>query len=352
MLSFEAWFSTRHASIPVTSAKAVLALSEGGATLPFIARYRKEQTGNLDEVAIQSVLDAKEAWDAVEHRKKFICEEIEKQGKLTPELKEKILATYELERLEDLYLPYKQKRKTKAMVAREAGLEPLADWMWRVSHEDAPADAHARREGGRLRRARQERRHARAGDRGRARHRRRAARRGRGAARAGAAGALRARASCARPRARRPSRTASSSATSPTTSAWARSCAPRRRTAILAMRRGFMEEELVAVDRRRARATRRSTRTCSRPSSAPLARARRRRRRDVMKRAARLALRAYVQPSLENEVKQALARRGRRRGDPRLRGEPAQAAPRARRTERSPCSASTPASARAASSPS
>src|ERR1700691_4015576 len=136
-LSFEGWFSTRHATIPVEAAKAVLALAEGGATLPFIARYRKEQTGNLDEVSIQSVLDAKQAWDAVEHRKKFICEEIEKQGKLTPELKEKILATYELERLEDLYLPYKQKRKTKAMVAREAGLEPLAEWMWRVSHEGA-----------------------------------------------------------------------------------------------------------------------------------------------------------------------------------------------------------------------
>src|SRR5277367_1919627 len=134
MLSFETWFSTRHASIPVSSAKAVLALSEGGATLPFIARYRKEQTGNLDEVAIQSVLDAKEMWDALEHRKKFICEEIEKQGKLTPELKEKILATYELERLEDLYLPYKQKRKTKAQTAREAGLEPLADWLWGGAH--------------------------------------------------------------------------------------------------------------------------------------------------------------------------------------------------------------------------
>jgi uncharacterized protein len=136
MLSFEDWFASRHAAIPVASAKAVLALSEGGATLPFIARYRKEQTGNLDEVAIQNVLDAKETWDAVEHRKKFVCDEIAKQGKLTPELRERILATYDLERLEDLYLPYKQKRKTKAMVAREAGLEPLADWMWRVSHED------------------------------------------------------------------------------------------------------------------------------------------------------------------------------------------------------------------------
>ncbi len=136
MLSFEQWFSSRHAGIPVASAKAVLALAEGGATLPFIARYRKEQTGNLDEVAIQSVLDAKETWDAVERRKAFICEEIDKQGKLTPELKERILATYDLERLEDLYLPYKQKRKTRAAVAREAGLEPLAEWMWRVSHED------------------------------------------------------------------------------------------------------------------------------------------------------------------------------------------------------------------------
>jgi protein Tex len=137
MLSFEDWFSREHANIPVRSARAVLALSEGGATLPFIARYRKEQTGNLDEVAIQSVLDAKDTWDAVQHRKKFICDEIEKQGKLTPELKEKILGTYQLERLEDLYLPYKLKRKTRAMTAREAGLEPLAKWMWRVSHEDA-----------------------------------------------------------------------------------------------------------------------------------------------------------------------------------------------------------------------
>jgi uncharacterized protein len=135
MLTFDQWFASRHPSIPVASAHAVLTLSEGGATLPFIARYRKEQTNNLDEVAIQHVLDAKETWDAVARRKQFICEEIEKQGKLTPELKERILAAYDLERLEELYLPYKLKRKTKAMLAREAGLEPLAEWMWVVSHE-------------------------------------------------------------------------------------------------------------------------------------------------------------------------------------------------------------------------
>jgi uncharacterized protein len=137
MLSFDPWFSSQHPTIPVAGAQAVIALSDGGATLPFIARYRKEQTGNLDEVAIQNVLAAKETWDAVAHRKKFILDEVEKQGKLTPDLKEKILATYDLARLEDLYLPYKTKRKTKATTAREAGLGPLADWMWSVSHEGA-----------------------------------------------------------------------------------------------------------------------------------------------------------------------------------------------------------------------
>ena len=116
MLSFDDWFSSKHGAIPTRSAHAVLGLSEGGATLPFIARYRKEQTGNLDEVAIQAVLDAKQTWDAIEHRKKFICEEIEKQGKLTPELKEKIVGTYVLDRLEDLYLPYKQKQIGRAHV--------------------------------------------------------------------------------------------------------------------------------------------------------------------------------------------------------------------------------------------
>ncbi len=140
MVSFDEWFSARHARIPVPGAKAVLSLAEGGATVPFIARYRKEQTGNLDEVAIQAVLDAKENWDAIASRKKFILDEIAAQGKLTPELEEKIVATYDLDRLEDLYLPYKVKRKTKAMVAREAGLEPLADWMWRVAHEEGHDD--------------------------------------------------------------------------------------------------------------------------------------------------------------------------------------------------------------------
>ena len=133
--TFADFFSKKHAAIPIGSAQTVLALSEEGATLPFIARYRKEQTGNLDEVAIQAVLEAKEAWDTLEKRKKTVLEEIEKQGKLSAELKEKIVHETEIDRLEELYLPYKQKRKTKATIARDAGLEPLADWMWTVSHQ-------------------------------------------------------------------------------------------------------------------------------------------------------------------------------------------------------------------------
>jgi protein Tex len=136
-MTFETWFHSLHASIPVNSALAVLRLAEEGATVPFIARYRKEQTGNLDEVAIQTAIDAKERWDETLKRQAFIAEEIERQGKLTDELKEKILTTFNLDALEDLYLPYKQKRKTKATLAKEAGLEPFAEWIWNVGHAQA-----------------------------------------------------------------------------------------------------------------------------------------------------------------------------------------------------------------------
>jgi uncharacterized protein len=112
----------------------VLRLAAEGGTIPFIARYRKEQTGNLDEVQIGKVIDAKEQWDQILKRQAHIVEEIDKQQKLTPELKETILATFQLEKLEDIYLPYKQKRKTKAALAREAGLQPLADWIWNCGH--------------------------------------------------------------------------------------------------------------------------------------------------------------------------------------------------------------------------
>ncbi|NDD64902.1 MAG: RNA-binding transcriptional accessory protein, partial [Acidobacteria bacterium] len=133
-MNFEIWFKSLYPTIPITSAAAVLALAAEGATIPFIARYRKEQTGNLDEVAIQQVIDADERWNDIIKRQTFIVDEIERQQKMTPELKEKILATFNLEQLEDLYLPYKQKRKTRATIAREAGLEPFADWIWNCGH--------------------------------------------------------------------------------------------------------------------------------------------------------------------------------------------------------------------------
>jgi len=133
-MTFESWFTDRFPAIALPSAAAVLKLAAEEATIPFIARYRKEQTGGLDEVAIQNVIDAKTDWDHLIQRQQFIVGEIEKQGKLTAELKETLLATFDSQRLEDLYLPYKQKKKSKAQLAREAGLEPLADWIWNIGH--------------------------------------------------------------------------------------------------------------------------------------------------------------------------------------------------------------------------
>ncbi len=140
-MTFETWLQSRHPEIPLQSAAAVLGLAAEGATIPFIARYRKEQTGNLDEVKIATTIDAKERFEQLVQRQQYILGEIEKQGKLTDELKGQISATFDSNLLEDLYLPYKQKRKTKAQAAREAGLEPLAEWIWNVGHgTEKPAD--------------------------------------------------------------------------------------------------------------------------------------------------------------------------------------------------------------------
>jgi len=138
-MTFSGWLAAQHPQIPQAGAQAILTLAEGGATVPFIARYRKEQTGNLDEVAIRQVIDAKERWDDLSKRQAFIVEEIGRQGKLTPDLEARVRGTFDPVALEDLYLPYKQKRKTKAQTAREAGLEPLAEWLWACGHGQAAA---------------------------------------------------------------------------------------------------------------------------------------------------------------------------------------------------------------------
>ncbi|MHB2150744.1 Tex family protein [Calditrichota bacterium LG25] len=107
--------------------KNTIELLDTGNTVPFIARYRKEVTGSLDENQIRAIQDRMQYLRALEARKETILKSIEEQGKLTPELKEKILKATKLQEVEDLYLPYKPKKRTRATVAREKGLEPLAE---------------------------------------------------------------------------------------------------------------------------------------------------------------------------------------------------------------------------------
>lgn len=116
------------------SASAVLEMVAEGATVPFIARYRKEKTGNLDEVQIRAVIDGNETFQEIAKRKAFLVKEIGEQGNLTDELKRRIEGSWELGELEEIYRPYKKKKKTKATIARDAGLEPLAQWIWDVGH--------------------------------------------------------------------------------------------------------------------------------------------------------------------------------------------------------------------------
>lgn len=104
----------------------VLRLFEEGATIPFVARYRKEQTGNMDEVELTTLRNAKEKYGEIISRQETILKAIDEQGKLTDELKTKIQSTFESIRLEDIYLPFKKKRLTKGEKARKLGLEPLA----------------------------------------------------------------------------------------------------------------------------------------------------------------------------------------------------------------------------------
>lgn len=118
--------------------KSVIEMSEEGNTVPFIARYRKEMTGGLDEEQIRSVLDAWEYGSTLEKRKEEVIRLIDEQEKLTPELKSKIEAAMKLQEVEDLYRPYRQKRKTRASVAKEKGLEPLSQWMLSLPEKGDP----------------------------------------------------------------------------------------------------------------------------------------------------------------------------------------------------------------------
>ena len=116
-------------------------LLEEGCTIPFMARYRKEKTGELDEVRLQAVRDRYRYLTELEERKATIIESIESQGKLTVELRKKILESMKKQELEDLYLPYRPKRRTRATIAKERGLEPLASMIRAYTKPDADLES-------------------------------------------------------------------------------------------------------------------------------------------------------------------------------------------------------------------
>ncbi|MGM0547045.1 MAG: Tex family protein [Bacteroidota bacterium] len=123
--------------------KSVADFLDDGATVPFLARYRQEATGGLDEEDIRSVRDKLEFYRTLEDRKKTILKTIDEQDKLTDELEEKIKSCTDLNTLEDLYLPYKPKRRTKGDMAKEKGLEPLAELIWAQEIEKGDPMEHA-----------------------------------------------------------------------------------------------------------------------------------------------------------------------------------------------------------------
>lgn len=129
--------------VPMKGLVATIELLDEGGTVPFIARYRKEATGSLDEVQIRSIEEQLLYFRELQDRRATILASIDEQGKLTPELKARIEATLEKSELEDLYLPYKPKRRTKATIAREKGLEPLALHIWEQRPGGAPLAALA-----------------------------------------------------------------------------------------------------------------------------------------------------------------------------------------------------------------
>ena len=128
-------------NIKIQQVEAVLSLFEEGATIPFIARYRKDKTGALDEVQIQQIQDEAKFLKEFTERKTFIEKTITEQGKMTEALQAKIDKASAITELEDIYLPFKPKRKTKAQTARENGLEPLATTLLEQKEIDLQATA-------------------------------------------------------------------------------------------------------------------------------------------------------------------------------------------------------------------
>ncbi len=129
-------YISKQVNISNKQVSSTISLINEGATIPFISRYRKEYTGNLNEVQIADIQKEKENYQEIEKRKDSILKKINEQGKLTDELKIKIKNSYNLIELEDIYLPYKTKRKTKGLIAKENGLEPLAKMIMAQNNSD------------------------------------------------------------------------------------------------------------------------------------------------------------------------------------------------------------------------
>ncbi|WP_343696161.1 Tex family protein [Flavobacterium sp.] len=129
-------FIAKSVQAPAVSIQNTVKLLEEDCTIPFISRYRKDATGNLDETVIEQIAKLQKDYDTLIKRKEAVLKSIEEQKALTPELKKKIEESFDLQEIEDFYLPYKKKKKTKADVAREFGLEPLAKLMMSESDVD------------------------------------------------------------------------------------------------------------------------------------------------------------------------------------------------------------------------
>ncbi len=135
-------FITSQSNISETSVKNTIELLNEDCTVPFISRYRKERTGNLDEVQIGEIVKYKEAFEAIGKRRATILKALEEQGVLTTELKQKVESAQDLTTLEDIYLPFKKSRKTKAETARKNGLEPLAKIIMSQNSNDLESVAY------------------------------------------------------------------------------------------------------------------------------------------------------------------------------------------------------------------
>lgn len=129
-------FILKHTQLPEKGIQNTIELLNADCTIPFISRYRKEKTGNLDEVQVGAIVQFKEQFEALEKRKKAIIRAVDEQGVLTTELQQKFERAEDLTQLEDLYLPFKKSKKTKAEVARKNGLEPLAKIIMAQRNDD------------------------------------------------------------------------------------------------------------------------------------------------------------------------------------------------------------------------